>query len=117
MRKIESAEDKKAGSITYELDDGRRVRILAQAVEELGVIECLSRMGFASQMPEAPIPVFQNGKRIGTMPADYNPLRSARRAALYDPRPDDFRLENGIWIVNPMLEARDIDAIPGFVRE
>lgn len=117
MRKIENAKDKKNSVVNYELDDGRRVQINAKDVEEHGAIACLRRMGFGTQLPEEPIPVFQRGRRIGTMPADYNPSREARRAALYDPRPDDFRFENGMWIVNPMLETADIDAIPGFVRE
>jgi len=62
------------------------------------------------------LPVIQYGEVIGSFPAGFNPRFVTSKSFMYDIRPNDFKLENGKWIVHYTLGASDVDCINGFIR-
>lgn len=61
------------------------------------------------------VPVFQCGRKVGTVPPDFDPLRIRSTNWLYDARPDDFRQEGLTWVASRTLGPGDLEAVPGFV--
>lgn len=61
------------------------------------------------------IPVIQDGRKIGTVPASFDPLSIKSVSRLYTPRAGDFRIGGDGWVANPMLGSGDLEAVPGFV--
>lgn len=117
MTRLESIEDQMNGVVTYEFRDGRRVRLDARAVREVGAAELVRAMGHGDLLPTERVPVMQYGRRVGTLPPDFDPANIKSRSFLYDPRPGDFRREGGAWIANRTLGASDLDMVPDFRRE
>lgn len=117
MRRLESIEDQRKGVVTYELKGGMRICLDASAVREHGAAEIIRSMGHSDLLPTERAPVMQYGRRIGTLPPDFDPGNIKSRSFLYDPRPGDFRREGDVWIVGRTMGASDIDMVPGFRRE
>jgi hypothetical protein len=109
FRRVESFEDQARGVVTYELGSGQRVRIDARAVAELGAREILRRAGHDVGEVRA-LPVIQEGRQVGTLPSDFDPVFAKSRSMLYDFRSGDFRLEGDKWIAAPMLGLGDLVA-------
>jgi len=63
------------------------------------------------------LPVVQYDQVIGSFPAGFNPHFASSRSFMYDIRPNDFKLENGKWIVDKTLGAGDVDCVKGFIRD
>lgn len=62
------------------------------------------------------IPVLQDGDRIGTLPAAFNPDHIKSTNWLYTPRRGDFTHgPNGEWLASGMLGPGDLEAVPGFI--
>lgn len=78
---------------------------------------CRTCKGVGRVKSTARVPVVQEGRRIGTVPHDFNPRRIKSTNWLYDPREGDFRLEDGAWIAARTPGPGDIEAVPGFVWE
>lgn len=117
MRRVDSMQDQMARVATYELSNGDRVRLSLDVVEDIGAAECIRRMGLGHLLPKDRLPVIQCGRRVGTLPPDFDPMAIKSRSFLYDPRPGDFRLEGKAWVASPTLGGGDFECIPGFERE
>ncbi len=115
MRRIDSIEDQMEGVVTYELGNGRRVRMDARIAREYGPGEILREMGLGDQVPTEHIVVTQHGRKIGTVPGDFDPFTIKSKNYFYDPRPGDFRRDGDVWIASRMLGPGDLEAVPGFV--
>lgn len=115
MIRIESLADEMQGFVTYELKGGRYVRLDARAVREYGAAEIIRHMGLEAEMPTERVKVIQQGRVVGTVPPDFDPISIKSRSFLYDVRPGDFRREGDSWIADKMLGPGDLEAVPGFV--
>lgn len=78
---------------------------------------CQTCKGSGRIISTARVPVTQDGRRIGTLPHDFNPRQIRSVNWLYDPREGDFRLEGGAWVAARTLGPGDLEAVPGFVWE
>lgn len=114
MRKLESIEDRMNGMVTYELDDGKRLRVDARLVQKIGIAAILREYGY--EAPTERLPVYQRGRKVGTVPADFDPEFIKSRSFFYEPRPGDFKREGDGWVAEKMLGPGDLDAVPGFRR-
>jgi hypothetical protein len=108
----QSLEQSRDGNITYELSDGRRIDLVLAEVRQFGAAEIIAAYGLDE--PTDPIPLMRGGRQIGTVPADFHPMGFESSSSWYDPRPHDFRMEDGKWIAHNSLGNGDIGAIPGF---
>lgn len=115
MRRIESRLDEMRGTVTYDLGDGRWATFDARTIREVGLAPLMRACNI--EMPTERLPVVQYGRRIGTMPPDFDPASVRSTSFLYDPRPGDFRREGDTWLVSRTLGASDVDCVAGFVRD
>lgn len=115
MRLIESYEDQMNGVVTYQLDDGRRIRVDERAAKEYGAARII-RESLGVDIPITGVAIYQFGKRIGTVPSDFEPSMIKSLSYFYDPRPGDFTRDASGWIAGRSLGRGDINAIPGFIR-
>lgn len=115
MRRIESPLDHERGTVTYEIGDGRWATFDARAVQRFGLARLLEDYGV--EMPTERVPVIQYGKRIGTLPPDFDPAFVRSISFMYDPRPGDFRREGDAWVVGRTMGAGDVDCVAGFIRD
>lgn len=109
----QSPEQQRDGIVICELDDGRRVDLSTEEIRMCGLKIVLAAYGHDE--PTEPIPIFSYGRQVGTVPADFHPMGFESRSVMYDPRPGDFRMEDGVWIAHRALGPGDIEAIPGFI--
>lgn len=115
MRLIDSITDQMNDVQTYELADGRRVRLAGSAVREIGAAKLLYQMGLASDPKTLPArPVFWHGEMVGTLPGDFNPRTVRSGSLLYDPRPGDFAETEKGWLASKSLGLGDLEVIDGF---
>lgn len=77
--------------------------------------DCRSCRGVGRIKQTGRVPVIQDGQRIGSVPAMFDPLAVKSASLLYNPRAGDFRREDDHWIVDSTLGPGDLEAIPGFV--
>lgn len=113
MRLIESIEDQMNGVMTFDLDDGRRVRLDARAVMDFGAAKLLALAGIEVNKGK-PVLVYQHGEMVGTVPFDFEPALIKSKTMLYEPRPGDFRRTKMGWEASPQLGPGDLLAITGF---
>jgi hypothetical protein len=113
MRRLESEEDLRRSVVTYELDDGRRVRFDEKFVREHGIQEAMKAAGI--EPDQRRLPVFQDGHMVGTLPALFDPSTAKSRSFMYDFRRGDFTRSGDRWLVNSALGNGDLEAVPGFV--
>ena len=99
--------------VIYELDDGRWVNLDARDVAKYGVGTLLTHMGIEIDM--SPVEVRQDGRVVGTLPGDFDPLYIRSSTFLYDPRPGDFIRRDDHWEASKWLGPGDLKAVPGFV--
>ena len=85
MKRVETTEDRSRGTFTYQLDDGRYVTLDANAVALYGAENLVQWLGLER------IPVMQQGRRVGTLPTDAEPLDALRR-------------EGDAWVADDQLE-------------
>lgn len=62
------------------------------------------------------VPVYQDGRQVGTVPVTFRPEYIRSRSIFYDPRPGDFKPQGDGWVAADRLGAGDLDAVPGFER-
>lgn len=115
MRRIESIEDEMKGVVTYELGNGQFVCLGRLDVQEYGAANMLREMGYGHLLPTERAAVIQDGKHVGTVPPDFDPLAIKSKSFFYDPRPGDFRREGDAWVANRTLGPGDLECVPGFV--
>jgi hypothetical protein len=104
MKRIEK-EDQRRGTVTYQLDDGRYVTLDENAVAQFGADNLIQWLGIER------VPVLHHGRRVGTLPADFEPL-SARNVC-----PGDLRREGDAWVAEEKLALENLDAVMGFERD
>lgn len=117
MIRIPNYEDDARGVVTYELRGGTRVCISARGVRAVGAASIIRDMGLGHLLPTDRVPVVQEGRQIGTLPPDFDPMFIKSRSPLYDPQPGDFLRQGAVWIAARALGPGDLDAVPGFVRD
>lgn len=115
MIKLESIQDQMQGFVTYKLDDGRCVRFDQASVNEFGLAALMSHYGV--EIPASRAPVFQRGRKIGTLPSVFEPMAIKSTSFLYDVRPGDFRRSAEGWIASDSLGPGDFECIPEFAKE
>ena len=117
MKRLESIEDDMRGVVTYELPNGRYVSFDARALREYGLAELMRAYDLEQFMPTERLPVIQYGRRIGTLPPDFDPVNARSTSFMYDVRLGDFRREGDTWVAGRTLGARDVDCVAGFMRD
>jgi hypothetical protein len=115
LKRVDSIEDQARGVVRYDLGNGQMACFDLEAVRLRGVGELLRYAGVA--LPKDRVPVWQGGRKIGSVPWDFEPMAIKSRSALYDVRQGDFRREAAGWIASDTLGFGDLDAVPGFNRE
>jgi hypothetical protein len=115
MKRLESLIDDARGTVTYDLGNGRHATFDARAVRKYGLAKLMESIG--EEIPTKRIPVFQYGRRIGTMPPDFDPANVRSISFMYDPRPGDFHREGDTWVVGRTMGAGDVDCVAGFIRD
>lgn len=101
--------------LIYELGDGRLCAFGASDVRRYGLEELLQSMDI--QLSSERMPVFQRGKRIGSLPAIFNPVAWRVTSPFVDLRDGDFRLDADGWHAAKTLCPGDLEAVEGFVWE
>jgi hypothetical protein len=89
MKRVETAEDRSRGTVTYQLDDGRYATLDANAVALYGAENLVRWLGLER------IPVMRHGRRVGTLPTDAEPL-------------DGLRREGDAWVVEKELDLSTV---------
>lgn len=113
MKRLESIDDRMRGVATYEFADGRRIQLDAQAVKDHGAAFVLRHLGYGHLVPTGRVTVLQDGLRIGSVPADFDPTTIKSRSAMYDVRQGDFRRDGKVWVASGSLGLGDLQAVPG----
>jgi hypothetical protein len=111
MKRIDREEDERRGTVTYQLDDGRFVTLAESAVAQFGADNLIQWLGLER------LPVMQQGRRVGTLPADFDPLNARIRNSLCQVRPGDLKREGDAWVAEDMLSSDDLDAVIEFERD
>jgi hypothetical protein len=115
MKRLESPLDEMLGTVTYDIGNGRYATFDARAVERYGLARLMEAEGV--EMPTERVPVIQYGRRIGTMPPDFDPVSSRSVSFMYDIRPGDFTRTDEGWVVGRTMGASDVDCVAGFIRD
>lgn len=115
MKRIESPMDYARGTVTYDVGNGRYATFDARAVERFGLATLLKEYGV--EMPTERVPVFQYGRRIGTLPPDFDLAFARSNSFMYDVRPGDLTRDGDKWVVGRTMGASDIDCVVGFIRD
>lgn len=115
MKRIESPLDYERGTVTYEIGDGRWATFDRRAVEQYGLALLLKEYGV--EMPTERVPVMQHGRRVGTVPGDFDLSFARSRSPFYDVRPGDLVRQGDAWVAARNLGASDLDCLVGFRRD
>lgn len=114
IRRVDNIEDEMRGTVTYDLGGGQMVRFSVEDIHRYGAKQMLKSVGVEVSIER--VPVFQDGRQVGTLPGDFEPMFLISYSLLYQPRPGDFRMEDEKWVADRMLGTGDLDAVPGFQR-
>jgi hypothetical protein len=117
MERLEDIADEMRGTVTFRMNDGRFVRLDARAVREYGAARILRDLGYGAEMPTERVAVVHHGRKVGTLPPDFDPISIKSQSFLYDPRPGDFRREGDVWIASDTIGLGDLEAVPNFVYD
>lgn len=115
MRRIESYSDLMNETVTYEIGDGRCVTLDARVVREFGLAEVMRSCGV--EVPTERVPVMQYGRRVGTVPGDFDLAFARSRSPFYDVRTGDLVRDGDVWVAARNLGASDLDCLIGFQRD
>lgn len=115
MKRLESPIDSVRGTVTYDIGNGRYATFDARTVERVGLAPLLAAYGI--EMPTERVPVIQDGRRIGTMPPDFDPAFARSISFMYDVRPGDFTRTAEGWVVGRTMGASDVDCVASFIRD
>lgn len=113
MRRIEEP-GRNDRTVLFAIGDGRFLRVDQDVVRELGLKKIAEMYGILDLLPQDRVPVTQDGKVIGTMPAEFDPDFIKSTSFFYDPRPGDFIRTPSGWEAARSLGPGDFEAITGF---
>lgn len=116
VKRIESDADMFRGTVTYQLDDRRYLTLDARTVREHGQAKVLRAYGVEVTETER-VPVMQYGRRVGTVPGDFDLSFARSRSPFYDVRPGDLTRNGDVWVAARNLGASDLDCLVGFQRD
>jgi hypothetical protein len=114
MRRVD---DPMTGDVICYFDDGMAQRFDRRAVQEYGLPELLKAAGRGADIPTGRLDVMQSGRKVGTVPATFDPMRIKSTSFWYEPRGGDFTRDGDVWVAARMLGPGDLEAVPGFVRD
>lgn len=112
VSRIESMQNAMNGTATYDLGNGKWATFSAEDVRRYGLARLLEAEGV--ELPPERVPVMQRGRRVGTVPAGFDPLNARSTTFLYDMRPGDFRRDGDAWVADKTLGPGDLEAVDGF---
>ena len=112
MRRVD---DTMTGDVICYFDDGMAQRFDRRAVQEYGLPELLKSVGRSADISAGRLDVMQSGRKVGTVPATFDPMHIKSTSFWYEPRGGDFKREGDVWIANRTLGPGDLEAVPGFV--
>lgn len=115
MKKVESYSDQMRGTVTYEIGGGQYVTLDARTVQEFGLAKVMEAYGV--KVPTERVPVMQYGRRVGTVPGDFDLAFARSRSPFYDVRPGDLARQGDVWVAAKNLGASDLDCLVGFARD
>lgn len=101
--------------VTYELANGRRINFDGRAVREHGIEALARHAGLSDELPRGRVDVIQHGRKIGTVPATFDPSAIKSTSFFYSVRHGDFVRDGDAWIASRTLGPGDLEAVPGFV--
>lgn len=101
------------GVVTYQVGEGQMITVDAQSVEEVGIGVILAEHGY--DLPTERVPVYQRDRKVGSIPAMFDPLNIRSASFFYEPRRGDFKREADKWVAARNLGPGDLDAIEGFI--
>jgi hypothetical protein len=114
MKRVETYSDLMNETVTYEIGDGRYATFDARVVREFGLAEVMRACGV--EVPTERVPVMQYGRRVGTVPGDFDLSFARSSSPFYDVRPGDLVREGDVWVAAKNLGASDLDCLVGFQR-
>lgn len=112
MRRVE---DQMTGDVICYFDDGMAQRFDRRSVQEYGLPELLKWAGRSADIPTGRLDVMQHGRKVGTVPATFDPMNIKSSSFWYEPRGGDFTREGDVWLASRTLGPGDLEAVPGFV--
>lgn len=112
MKRVKSVEDEMSGFFTYDLGDGRFLKVTQEEVFTFGLETVLRHYGVEPSTER--VPVFQNGREIGSFPACFEPGAVRSSSPLYAIRNGDFERDGDRWVASRDLGPSDFEAVPGF---
>lgn len=116
MERLDNIYNYANGIVHYRLNDGRIIPLDEAEVRRIGAAEVLRQSGYGDYVPTRRLDVHQNGRKIGSVPPDFDPAMVRTRAWLAESLPGDFHREDDIWVASQALGPRDLDVVPGFKR-
>jgi hypothetical protein len=115
MKRIESYSDAMNNTVTYQIGGGRYITLDARVVRDRGLAKVMAAYGV--EVPKERLPVIQYGRRVGTVPGDFDLSFARSRSPFYDVRPGDLVREGDVWVAARNLGASDLDCLIGFTRD
>lgn len=116
-QRMEKLDSKGRAIVTYELADGQWIDLDARAVAEFGAARLIRDAGYGHLLETERVAVFQHGRKVGTVPPNFEPMNIESNTFMYDVRPGDFTRDGDKWIASRTLGPGDLEAVPGFVWE
>ena len=104
-------------AITFHPPNGKRLTVAGDMVRAMGIKRVFEVFKIADQLPTERFDLFQDGRKIGTLPPDFDPLFVKSKTFLYQVRQGDFTFDNDKWIADRTLCPGDLEAVPGFQWE
>jgi hypothetical protein len=101
----------------YELPSGQRIRLDRDHVRARGAEELVRSLGLDPGPPGQMLPVYQGTRKIGQLPASFDPECARSTCALFSVRPGDFRREGDRWIACRSLGSGDLGSLAEFVPD
>ena len=101
----------------YELPSGQRIRLDRDHVRQHGAEALVRKLGLDPGPEGQRLPVYQSGRKIGTLPSSFDPDAAASTSVLFDIRPGDFKREGDGWTAHPSLGPGDLGALSDFAAD
>lgn len=118
VERLDGLMDDMRGVVTYRVTIGRAVRCIPfkkSYLEDVGLAEAMRREGFDYKPKTERVPLYQRGRRIGTLPGSFDPIFIKSINPLYQVRGGDFVRTDDGWKACNTMGPGDLESVPGFV--